>query len=1406
MMENRSPHLIEAAQITGISGETMLKKFVQLIGGDPAKKQIEELALIADTITALEPQFEALSDAELSAMTREFRIRLAKGETLEDILPEAFALVREASKRTIGLRHYDIQLIGGIALHRGIIAEMKTGEGKTLVATLPLYLNALTLNPEWVELAQDRWGSDPEGWTFEPIDRTDAGRGVHLITVNDYLARRDARWKAPIYNMLGLSVGVLQMAARTEHGKKAFLVDLEKSSPHEDQDQLQMVDRKLAYNADITYGTNNEFGFDYLRDNMKMSLAERVQRDHHYAIIDEVDNVLIDEARTPLIISGPSHEDSENYIRMAQVVKQLKPEDYEISERDRTITLTEIGETHVEQVLGMALRDPERPEDVTPEQARLLGYLEQALRAEYIYNKNKEYIVQGGRVVIVDEFTGRLMPGRRWSDGLHQAVEAKEGAKVQSENVTYATITIQNYFRMYEKLSGMTGTAVTEAEEFLEIYNLDALAIPTNLEYQATGENAAFQSLEGHDQYNYKFTYYVPSDQPDSDPLFWKRKDYQDVIYRTEEAKLRAIVREIITYHVIGRPILVGTTSVEYSDRLSRRLRAEPVRRLAQTLLIRELWLKVNDRIEDGRQISELVSLNAPLEKLRPSDLRQLIREMELGISLNPEDDRNIDLLIEMLDLTASHRERLEGVMKGGVPCQVLNARKHTEESQIIAGAGAFGAVTIATNMAGRGVDIKLGGELAEEVISTVNRVIRRAGYKNTYDMTLDEKRQAVLALAPDDYGIYGAEIEFFLSSMDDMEMVKALGGLHVIGSERHEARRIDNQLRGRSARQGDPGSSRFYLSLEDELMIRFGGQQMDGLLTRLNVDEALPIENNLVTRIVESSQTRVEGANFDVRKHLLEYDDVLNTQRTKIYGQRDRIFLKDDLDEDVTEMLREEVLRRVPEALQDEGGPWKLLSWLEQIQPPIPLSDGIFPSFILKLLLEDINGGQPTGDISQRSRVSIEKARQALLDLAVASLQAEKEHHLQNVTLLLEQSQVRMQLQLEERLETLDTIFEGLEVEAETRSSNPQALALDVNNLLRLPIKLTNHQVHTLGTDPEAVGDVIRDQIEKLLMGLTIVRLIGAVERVLKEPLGFTSVDLQDHSWDDLSKQVLDGIENIFTKRIDRYIGDGTPGQLVADLDAGFSKLDAIIPKDILGLMVAMPQGRQAAFDKKTHRRVWVRTNRLTYIFNAAHLLENRDPEEIAEDVLAHLEDAQTAIRYEWGQHEFNRLADTRLSDTEGDVRAGLQRVLSDETFASIEMGTFNTLNEEYRTIVINELGRQGLTKVYRQLLLSVISNLWVEYLTQVEALRVSIGLEAYAQRDPLVQYKTKAFEMFQNLLRDMRISVVTRMFTFQARDRSALQVSVSREDSPPPELVGEPAQKAPQEKKKKKRRRRRR
>jgi preprotein translocase subunit SecA len=1333
----------------------MLKKFIRIIGGDPNKREIDRYSEIVDQINALEPEFEQLSDEALRAKTDEFRARLAEArqgidnetelrhaeqEVLNGLLPEAYAAVREASKRTIGLRHFDVQMIGGMALHQGKIAEMRTGEGKTLVATLPLYLNALT------------------------------GRGVHLITVNDYLARRDARWMAPIFNMLGMSVGVLQIAARTENGKKAFIVDLEKESPHEDQHQLRMVPRREAYQADITYGMNSEFGFDYLRDNMTLRWEDRVQRGHYFAIVDEVDNVLIDEARTPLIISGPAQDEAEWYIRMAQIVKALRPEDYEINEKDRTVTLTEIGEGHIEELLEMPLRDPERPEDVTPEQARLMGYLEQALRAQYLYKRNKDYLVQAGKVIIVDEFTGRMMPGRRWSDGLHQAVEAKEGVKVQSESVTYATITIQNYFRMYQKLAGMSGTALTEAEEFDKIYKLGVLAIPTNLEYQAARPESGLVELEGRDEQGYKFNYYARAEDPLKAPVFWRRKDYPDVIYRSQEIKLRMISQEILRYHALGRPLLVGTTSVELSERLSARLRAEPLRRLAQTLLIRQAYIQANNIQEDGRQIPELQFLyTTPLADLDIGVLRKMARD--LNLTMNPEDPANLERLLSLLDLPQTHIDRLAAILSAGIPHQVLNARKHTEESQIIASAGAFGAVTIATNMAGRGVDIKLGGELAEEIIASVNRVLNRAGYRDPYDMTLQERQKALLEMDRSAYGIYESEIDFFLKHMQEMEQVRALGGLHVIGSERHEARRIDNQLRGRAARQGDPGSSRFYLSMEDDLMRLFGGQQADALMQRLKVDESLPLEVGLVGRLIEQSQTRVEGANFDVRKHLLEYDDVLNTQRARIYGERDRIFHKEDLTDDVTSMLRTELARRVPEALKDEGGPWKLISWLDQVQPPIQLGAQIYPSFSLKILQDQV-----MDRLSQDP--SIQTLRQALTDVVSEALDAEASHHLQAISESLKQSQERLEMQIEDRLEAVDAFFEGLALDEETSARRPADLLNELSNLAHMPIKLSNEEQRALKDDPGAVAPIVREQVEAALYTQAISRQVGAIERRIDELLETNVDELSTESWATVSETLLNAAETALQKRRERYIGAG--GQIIKDLEAMLERLPSRVNEQmILALLIHLPQGSRAQFDRRTHRRVIQRTTRLTYQYSTARTLEGQKPEQITEDVLEHLEGAQRAIRSAWGQVEFNRLNGVSLADIDPDARRAILQALDYEDNPAGLTMSLSDLSAEQKAAVIDELGRRALTGIYRQLLLSVITELWVEYLTQMEALRVSIGLEAYAQRDPLVQYKNRAAELYQNLQKDIRMGVVTRMFTYRPRDLSQVQVSISRPES---------------------------
>ncbi len=1321
----------------------MLNKLIRTFGGDPNKRKIEEFSEIVNQINALEGEYEALSDADLLAKTHEFKQRLADGETLDDILVEAFAAVREASKRTIGLRHYDVQLIGGIALHRGLIAEMRTGEGKTLVATLPIYLNALT------------------------------GRGVHLVTVNDYLARRDARWMAPIYSMLGLSVGVLQMASRTENGKKAFLVDLSKSSPHEDQHQLRMVPRAEAYAADITYGTNSEFGFDYLRDNMAMRMEERVQRGHYYAIIDEVDNILIDEARTPLIISGPAQDETEWYLRVTQVVRALRPEDYEINEKDRTVTLTEIGFSHVEELLGMPLRDPDRPEDLTLEQSRILGYLEQALRAHFLFKKNKDYLVQSGKVIIIDEFTGRLMPGRRWSDGLHQAVEAKEGVRVQSESVTYASITIQNYFRLYEKLAGMTGTAATEAEEFDKIYHLGVLVIPTNLEYIAMAPDSPLIELQDIDEEGYRYTYYARKDDPERKPIYWKRKDYPDVIYRTEEAKFRAIVKEILFNHVIGRPVLVGTTSVETSERLASRLRAEPLKRLAQALVLRKVWIEAHQFSDDGRAFPELRFLYEPLEKIDINQIRKLARELE--ISANPVDETNLGHLLSILNLPEYFRERLMNCLQGGIPNQVLNARKHTEESQIIAGAGSFGAVTIATNMAGRGVDIKLGGELAEEIIAIVNRVLRRSGYADPYDMNLEERRQALLSLDPSAYGIYEAEIAYFLQYMEEMELVRQLGGLHVIGSERHEARRIDNQLRGRSARQGDPGSSRFFLSMEDELMRLFGGQQVDNLMQRMKIDDAFPLEMGLVGRIIEQAQTRVEGANFDVRKHLLEYDDVLNTQRMSIYKQRDRIFFKSDLTEDITELLREEVLKRVPEALQEEKSAWRLFAWLEKIQPSLPVDSRIFPSYSLKIILEELRG-------KINPSTPIEDWQAAIVNLVRESLEAEKEHLEDVVRAGLSEAEKNYHARLQDIQETIDTYLEGLKYNEENTAPNPSQVINEISTSLRIPLKLEPRQTRMLLEDPEEVSEAIQEQVEQALFQRAILQLEGSISRRLAETVALDRSRLTEPDWELLEELVEEMLEGYFEKRIKDLLGDN--GQIFADLQnlferlnekSGDEKKEKSLEEKLIYLLLMLPFGKKTVFDRRTHTRKIQQTNRFTYLYKAAHEIEDKPVHAVAEDVLKHLEEARQAVQTSWGMAEFNRLKEARLAELDRELQSDIQNILADDAPPPDDY-TLRELPEHQQERITQELGRRAMTQIYRQLLLGVITELWVDYLTQMEALRVSIGLEAYAQRDPLVQYKVRAGELFENLLSMMRQEVVNRMFTYRPRDLSAVQAEIIR------------------------------
>jgi len=1308
----------------------MLQKFMSLVGGNPNKKEVERLTAMILPVNDLELKYEKLSDEALCAKTDEFRARLAaetKGveddterqtieqAVLDELLPEAFAAVREASKRTLGMRHYDVQLVGGAALHLKKIAEMRTGEGKTLVATLPLYLNALT------------------------------GRGVHLITVNDYLSRRDARWMAPIYTALGLSVGILQSAAATENGKKAFLYDPERDSPQEDKDKLRLVDRRLAYDADITYGTNAEFGFDYLRDNMIYTPADKVQRGHYYAIVDEVDNVLIDEARTPLIISGPASGDLDFYVQMSQVVKQLVPEDYEVNEKDRSISMTEVGTAHVEVLLGQPLRDPDRPEDVTQEQARLLGHLEQALRAQYLFRRNKDYLVQGGKVVIVDEFTGRLMAGRRWSDGLHQAIEAKEGVKIEPENVTYATITLQNYFRMYQKLAGMTGTALTEAEEFHKIYKLEVLPIPTNLEYNAIKNDSPLVEVKTKDENNYDVSYFSRRGDTEKAPVFWRRADYPDVVYRTVEAKLRAIVTEIVRDHVIGRPILVGTTSVESSERLSGRLKAEPVRRLLQVHLLRNAWFESSGKEEDGRIVPELEPLYKPLDQLEPLFLRNFAKPYNL--SINPEEPGNLARLATILRLEPENEARLKEVIQGGVAHEVLNARKHTEESQIIAAAGAFGSVTIATNMAGRGVDIKLGGELADEIIAIVIRVLRRAGF-DPYNMRLEDQRQAIIKMDPADYGIYESEIHYFLKYFDDMETVRRVGGLHVIGSERHEARRIDNQLRGRAARQGDPGSSRFYLSLQDDLMRLFGGEQVDNIMQRFRLDDDFPLENRMVTGLIEQSQHRVEGSNFDVRKHLLEYDDVLNKQRTIIYSQRDRAMTKADLTEDIAALLKDEIAQRVPPAMVDPEGPWKLLAWLEQIQPAFSYGENkIFPSFTFRLLLDELSRAEGS-------------PRDTLLEIVQRAVSTEEEHLFKAIETAVQRTAEGLETQINERMDALDIFFDGLKENEEPKKASE--LLDELKSVLHIDVRLNSEQLKLLVSRPEALEDVLKEQVDVTMSGIAITRLLGSIEFRMNEALQVKPDELARLEWDDAAARLMESASAMLASRREKLTGSNS--QTARELDTIMARMATsglqaaeMDESSLIALLSTLARGRRTAFNARTHKQETQEFQRFNYFYLAAHILSGRKADNVEEDIMNHLEEATARLLAGWGQAEYAHISQN--ASQLGDFGPVVEKLgLPSETPTA-------ALTGEQRGQLMAGLGAFRTAEIHRNVLLSVITELWVDYLTRVEALRVSIGLEAYGQRDPLVQYKTKASDMFQTLLGEVRSGVIDRVFRYLPR-----------------------------------------
>ncbi len=910
----------------------MFKKLVAKIVGDPNQKIIDDLKPIVNEVAALEPQMQQLSPEGMRAKTAEFKDRYAAGVSLDDMLPEAFALVREASVRTTGLRHYDVQIMGGVLLHRGEVVEMRTGEGKTLVGTLPLYLNALT------------------------------GQGVHLVTVNEYLARRDGGWMGKIFNILGLTVGCI--------GPQKFsaLYDPDYVNPGADLEDERLVHwrpstRKQAYLADITYGISSEFGFDYLRDNMATSRDRLVQRDLVFAIIDEVDNVLIDEARTPLIISGPADSSGKEYSRFAEYVRRLKrntEEDeeaepnghYDLDEKSRSISLTDMGIAEVEQRIPEI--DPDAGDSLyDPRFFHLTYYLDNALKAQYLYKRDVQYVVQNGEVIIVDDFTGRLMPGRRYSEGLHEAIEAKEGVQIKRETVTVATITLQNYFRLFDKLAGMTGTALTDAEEFDKIYELGVTPLPTNVEYIVNNNVIDLEEKRVKVDNSEQIVYVDPETQK---PRFYKRLDHPDQIYGTEEAKDKAIVREVQRTVEMGRPVLVGTTSVEHSETIDRMLTQAKIPHTVLNAKIHQSEALVV--AQAGRKRAVTISTNmagrgtdillggnpegmaAELlerEMFKRPLLTQLIQiYLEQGDAAARDytknnsklDDDLVPWIISEKEMLDAALEEIESLQVIGYLTRILGEQYQLEYEQIrqvmrLITGGRLGEAreyledhdkdVALVEEALRLRDLYVGYQRAQgdngllaqflaEILFEQHYNARAALIRAVLNNNKDEARKVVQAVP----GISQQWMDKIANLRQETEKERQevwnLGGLHVIGSERHESRRIDNQLRGRAARQGDPGSSRFFLSLEDDLMRRFGGERLKSWMSKgllANIPEDMPLEFGVLDRMIESAQERVEGYNFDIRKNIVEYDDVMNRQRMAIYGERKAILMGEGVDYD---------------------------------------------------------------------------------------------------------------------------------------------------------------------------------------------------------------------------------------------------------------------------------------------------------------------------------------------------------------------------------------------------------------------------------------------------------------------------------------------------------------------------
>ncbi|MCI0399554.1 MAG: preprotein translocase subunit SecA [Chloroflexi bacterium] len=1228
----------------------MFKKLVHKIVGDPTKKYLDSLKPIVAEVNGLEVELQQLPDEALRSKTAEFKERLGAGETLEDILPEAFAVVREASRRTTGLRHYDVQIMGGVLLHRGEVVEMRTGEGKTLVATLPLYLNALL------------------------------GQGVHLVTVNEYLARRDGGWMGKIFHLLGLTVGCI--------GPQQFsaLYDPDYVNPGAELEDERLVHwrpctRQQAYLADVTYGISSEFGFDYLRDNMANRREQLVQRQLYFAVIDEVDNVLIDEARTPLIISGPSGTTGQDYVRFSQYIRGLKRntvEDeeeepnghYNIDEKSQSINLTELGIAEIEKRIpeinteaGDSLYDPRF--------FHLTYYVDNALKAQYLFKRDQEYVVQNGEVLIVDERTGRLMPGRRYSDGLHEAIEAKEGVQVRRENVTVATITLQNYFRLYEKLAGMTGTAMTDAEEFHDIYKLDVTPLPTNVEYivetGAMGLEEQKRKVEGGEE-----TYYVRSERPE-ETVFFRRIDFPDQVYGTVEAKDQAIMAEIVRVRGTGRPILVGTTSVEHSETIHRLLRRQGVDHAVLNAKIHQSEALIV--AQAGRKGAVTISTNMAgrgtdiLLGGNPEGLAAEIMEKELF------DRQDLTQLAYHL-LSEGEEAAREFARKHGKLTEELvgalqqtkaefdNALTEIESAQVIGylARALQEPYAIDYNDIREVLRLVRAGQLGQareyldnlgKDVALVDEAVRLWSLYSRYEQVHKDPRLAAQFVAETLFEkLYNARAALIRAVMagnrqeaqrltqtipglhtgliDRIERLKEqtkrereevwrLGGLHVIGSERHESRRIDNQLRGRAARQGDPGSSRFFLSLEDELMRRFGGERLKNFMSRTSLPDDTPIESGLLDRLIESSQERIEGYNFDIRKNVVEYDDVMSKQREAIYGQRRAILLGEDVDLDVQ--------------VQDA-----FAATLEELVDNYLVN---YPDYV-------------SGEI----------------DRAITAFSTE----------------------------ATDTV-------------NVNGVLVRMRGLLPGVVELDRAALAEASAE-ELSRQLMRLAHENLDSGYNLYQFLQAVSRFipLLPPVPNLGTILSSRRSGHL--QIREKLRQEFLAQLEALFNDFLAGQVV----------------------------------EAERENIWQRTvDRLNEAF-ARFSVEGLSVRTIQKQ-----------------QNAFKKQVDEALRDLLMDSLSALD----EDQLASALTGYVNQRSEDWS----RQIGEEEYRNFQRLLLLDAIDREWRDYLTAMDDLRREIGLEAFGQRDPKVEYKRRSFQMFADMRRNIERNVVERFFREIAGHQNFIQ-----------------------------------